>query len=118
VEVFASSHTCLPVLRSFDERRVLVNNGSAGMPNFAGTTFGLATRIARSPSDAAVYGTKAGDIHVEAIPLHYDASAWRRHFVARWPAGSDAHASYYRRIVQGPSYLLEDAAATSCSRTS
>jgi hypothetical protein len=28
-----------------------------------------------------------------------------------WPAGSDAHASYYRRIVSGPAYGFEEALA-------
>ena len=34
VDVFASSHTCLPALRRFD-RGLVINNGAAGMPNFA-----------------------------------------------------------------------------------
>ena len=104
VDVFASSHTCLPVLQAFGGRRVLVNNGAAGMPNFKGTTFGLVTRVACSPSNAALHAIPIGDIFVEAIPLHYVAAAWQRHFVAHWPEGSDAYASYYLRIVNGPHY--------------
>jgi hypothetical protein len=46
---------------------------------------------------------------VEAVPIRYDAGAWERHFTAQWPADSDAHASYYRRIVSGPEYTLERA---------
>jgi hypothetical protein len=108
-DVFASSHTCLPVLQSFGPGRALANNGAAGMPNFKGALFGLATRIALSPSEEALYRLRIGALVVEAIPLRYDTRAWERHFVARWPAGSDAHASYYRRIVNGPEYSVERA---------
>jgi hypothetical protein len=34
VEVFASSHTCLPALRTMEGAGVVINNGAAGMPNF------------------------------------------------------------------------------------
>ena len=111
VRVFASSHTCLPVLQGFDgsgadvdDTRVLVNNGAAGMPNFAGKCFGLATRISARSRAAALHGMRAGRLHVEAVPVDYDDRAWRRRFLASWPAGSDAHVSYFRRIVEGPRY--------------
>ncbi|MBI2754331.1 MAG: hypothetical protein HYX46_12625 [Betaproteobacteria bacterium] len=111
VRVFASSHTCLPVLQAFegsgprvDDIRVLANNGAAGMPNFAGQRFGLATRISARPRAGAVYGTRCGRLHVEAVPIDYDDRAWRKRFLASWPAGSDAHTSYFRRIVDGPRY--------------
>lgn len=106
VEVFASSHTCLPVLQSFSPGRVLINNGAAGLPNFKGALFGLVTRVALTASDQAIYRARVGEAFVEAIPLRYDAEAWERHFVARWPAESDAHASYHRRIVSGPDYAV------------
>ncbi len=109
VEVFASSHTCLPVLQAFPAGRVLINNGAAGMPNFSGRRFGLATRIALTESSDALYRTRVGETFVEAVPLRFDNQAWERHFLARWPAGSDAHASYYRRIVGGPDYAAEQA---------
>ncbi|MCK7500654.1 MAG: hypothetical protein MZW92_68395 [Comamonadaceae bacterium] len=53
VDGFASSHTCLPVCRSFDcgdRRRFVINNGAAGMPNFVNSRFGVVTRIALRPS--------------------------------------------------------------------
>jgi hypothetical protein len=112
--IFASSHTCLPVMARFPGERVLVNNGAAGMPNFRGTTFGLATRIslaaALTPA-RSLYAQRAGRLFVEAIALDYDAAAWQRHFLAQWPAGSDAHESYYRRIVSGPGCSVEEALA-------
>src|SRR5438034_9437628 len=40
VDVFACTHTCLPVIQEFDAPRgkaLIVNNGAAGMPNFRDT---------------------------------------------------------------------------------
>ena len=108
-DIFASSHTCLPVLQAFGARQAIVNNGAAGMPNFRGTHFGLATRISVEASRAALYGRRVGSVHVEAVPLAYDANAWERSFLAQWPAGSEAHRSYYQRITAGPAYGLEQA---------
>jgi hypothetical protein len=107
--VFASSHSCLPVLQQFDGGRTIANNGSAGMPNFRGLAAGLATRIAVEPSPRALYGARAGTLHVEAVPIDYDAAAWQRSFIRQWPEGSDAWRSYHGRIMDGPSYRLEQA---------
>ncbi|MDX1376668.1 MAG: hypothetical protein R3357_13960 [Burkholderiales bacterium] len=109
IALFASSHSCLPVLQAFAGGRAIVNNGSAGMPNFLGTRFGVATRISRAPSAAPLYGMRLGALHVEAVAIDYDADAWTQRFLAQWPAGSDAHASYFSRITSGPSYRLERA---------
>jgi len=109
VSVFASSHTCLPVLQPIDAERAIVNNGAAGMPNFAGTRFGLASRISVRPGAAPLYGARLGRLHVEAVPLRYDNRARRRRFCASWPVGTDAHESYFRRIVDGPRYDLANA---------
>ena len=102
-DVFASSHTCLPVLQCFDGGRVLVNNGAAGMPNFAGTRYGLLTRIATRAFDGPerLYGAEVAGAHVEALRVDYDHARWLERFVASWPPGSPAHASYHRRIVEG-----------------
>ncbi|MFN3566437.1 MAG: hypothetical protein ACK4V1_10705, partial [Burkholderiaceae bacterium] len=45
VDGYACSHTCAPALKAF-ERGFVINNGAAGMANFAGTTYGVLTRIA------------------------------------------------------------------------
>jgi hypothetical protein len=111
VRVFASSHTCLPVLKTFPGERALVNNGAAGMPNFRGERYGIATRISVHPHADALYGTRCGGLFVDAVALRYDTSAWEQRFVDLWPAGSDAHRSYYARIRSGPDYLLRKAAA-------
>lgn len=110
--VFASSHTCLPVLQDFDTpfgRCLLANNGAAGMPNFRGARYGLMTRISRTCAPDALYGTEIEGIRVEALPVRYDHERFERAFLANWPAGSPAHLSYHRRISAGPAYRLADA---------
>ena len=97
------------VRQAFAGAGVVVNNGAAGMPNFAGTEYGLATRISLTPHPRALYQLRFGPLCVEAIPINYDAPAWRDAFLAQWPKGSDAHASYFSRIAQGPRYRLADA---------
>lgn len=113
VRLIASSHTCLPVAARFtvnDHDCALFNNGAAGMPNFAGTGFGVITRIATSPPpDSALYGTVIDGVHVDALPLHYDRDAWLAEFAAQWPAGSDAEMSYGARIRNGPRFGLNRA---------
>ena len=112
VRVFASSHTCLPVLQPVDlpdGRRLIANNGAAGMPNFRGTRFGLVTRISVRPRRAALYGERLGAIHVQGLAVRYDHAAWLEWFDARWPAGSPASDSYRRRIMDGPAYEVQAA---------
>lgn len=120
VEVIASSHTCLPVLQRVPNGArdsVIVNNGAAGMPNFRGTSYGLVTRISvHAPSVEAIYGVSVEGTHVHAIPVRYDAAAWKRRFLEQWPSGSDAHLSYYGRICEGPAYAPGDAVRLAARR--
>ena len=112
VRVFASTHTCLPVMQAFHTPRgrcLLANNGAAGMPNFGGTRHGLLTRISMTPSRDALYSESIEGVRIEALPVPYDHDGFERDFLASWPAGSPAHASYHRRILEGPAYRLEDA---------
>ncbi len=104
VRVFASSHSCLPVMQRIGADALVANNGAAGMPNFRGKGYGLATRISHMPRAGAVYGTRLGALFVDAVAIDYDQAAWRERFVAQWPQDSDAHRSYYARIVEGPRY--------------
>jgi predicted phosphodiesterase len=110
VDVFASSHTCLPVFHALDDA-VLLNNGAAGMPNFAGAREGLLTRIATRPFEGPQrrFGIARHGLHLDAIAIDYDPAAWQRSFLAQWPPGSDAHASYAARIADGPDYHVADA---------
>ena len=113
LRVIASSHTCLPVATVIDTRggrSALVNNGAAGMPNFSATTYGLFTRIARAPAPDALYRTTLDGVTIEALPLHYDATAFLCGFDRQWPAGSPAAVSYRERIARGPAYTPAQAA--------
>jgi hypothetical protein len=114
-DVFASTHTCLALLRDAATpagRLTVINNGAAGMPNFAGTRYGLISRIATSPSPhRPVYGLARDGVHIDAIPVRYDHQQFFDRFLARWPAGSPAHLSYAQRILEGPAHKIADAAA-------
>lgn len=112
--VIASSHTCLPISAQLETPggpAALFNNGAAGMPNFAGTTFGVITRIAVTPAQGpqALYGTYLKGLHVDALAVHYDHAAWLRAFEANWPAESVASLSYRARILNGPRYGINRA---------
>jgi hypothetical protein len=92
------------------KHKCVINNGAAGMPNFAGEHSGLITRIGLAPGPhAARYGEQMGRLHVEALPVRYDHAAWEKQFIANWPAGSPAHISYYNRIDQGPAFDIGQA---------
>jgi len=116
VRLFASSHSCLPVLQAVTGsaaagplRGAIVNNGAAGMPNFSGTRYGLVTRISVTPSASPHYAARVGPLSVEAIAIDFDADAWMASFLKQWPEGSDAYRSYFSRMVHGPRYRLEQA---------
>jgi hypothetical protein len=113
IDVFASTHTCLPALRDFDlpaGRMRVVNNGAAGMPNFAGTRCGVITRIATTPSPyATLYGLQRNGVFADALAVHYEEDAFLTRFLARWPQGSAAYLSYFSRLTEGPDYDLAQA---------
>ena len=119
IDVFASSHTCLPALRRFEANgrtHAVINNGAAGMPNFDGMRHGLISRIASTPAPVslpvlheAAWPVAGRMLHVAALAVRYDHDAWRTRFLADWPPGSPAHRSYFRRIEQGPAYSPRDA---------
>jgi hypothetical protein len=119
IDVFASSHTCLPALRRFDvagRTHAVINNGAAGMPNFEGARHGVISRIASTPAPPslpvlheAAWPVAGRMLHVAALAVRYDHARWRARFLADWPSGSPAHLSYFRRIEEGPAYLPRDA---------
>ncbi|MHB1668639.1 hypothetical protein [Thiomonas sp.] len=114
VSAFCSSHTCLPVAFALDvdgHKRLIINNGAAGMPNFRDTTYGLLTRISVRPEvpHDSLYGIELGGLRFDALPIRFDHAAWQRRFLCNWPPGSDAHASYFARIVHGPDYEFAQA---------
>ncbi len=110
VDLFASTHTCLPALRRVapapgSAGGMVANNGSAGLPNFAGDPAGLCTRIGETPSPHPALGeTVVAGAHVALLPIRHDAARWQAGFLAQWPPGSAAWTSYFDRIVRGPDY--------------
>jgi hypothetical protein len=117
VDAFACTHTCLPVFQAVPAPsgrlpRWILNNGAAGMPNFRGDTAGLLTRIAVEPSARVHkrFGVElGGGVLAEAVAIDIDLPRWRAAFEALWPAGSDAHVSYFDRILRGPDYAATHA---------
>ena len=112
VDVFASSHTCLPAMRRFDYQgeRLVANNGAAGLPNFAGSRFGILTRIGMHASPhEPLYGDVLRGVHVDALAVRYDTEAWQEIFLANWPPGSPAWLSYFKRTADGPAFRPQQA---------
>jgi hypothetical protein len=109
VEVFASSHTCEPVLHQRPHQagvNVVINNGAAGMPNFSGQLCGVITRVSLTPFDNStlpgfnvIERTLIHGVEVAAISVPYDHAQWRTRFLDNWPEGSEAYISYYARIM-------------------
>lgn len=126
VNLFASSHTCLPVAdcvydglnlgsaSSTPEPRAVINNGAAGMANANARFEGVITRIAPTigagPPVEPLYEALIGDCSVAALPVQFDLKAWQEKFLDVWPEGSAARLSYLNRIRLGPDYSFSQAA--------
>ncbi|WP_151703032.1 metallophosphoesterase family protein [Nitrincola alkalilacustris] len=109
VDAFACSHTCLAVCRRLSSG-VVINNGAAGMPNFAGSQYGVITRIAAEPGPhQPLYFTEWRGLRYEALAVRYDHATWWQLFTRIWPEGSAAYLSYADRIQQGTTLLLKQA---------
>jgi len=109
VSLFASSHTCLPVVRTLARdgatNNAIINNGAAGMPNLHGTTFGLVTRISTRPTRLpSAFGMQTNGLHVDLMKVDIDHSRWLTHFERNWPSDSPGSLSYRERIVNGPRF--------------
>lgn len=111
VDAFACSHTCLPVMQAIRRPGLaspgwILNNGAAGMPNFQADPAGLLTRIAVTPPPGHVSraGVRCGPVYLDALAIDVPADAVQQRFLAQWPPGTDAHASYFSRIASGPRY--------------
>ena len=128
VDVFASSHTCLPVFHGWPATDVLrprwvLNNGATGMPNFRGDGAGLFTRVATTPlavqagqPDPRRLSVRLGAAHIDAVAVDSTSPPWRQQFLLSWPPGSDAHLSYWPRINDGPDYRPEQALVGAAQR--
>lgn len=116
VDAFASTHTCLPVFQQLRGTKAgascwIFNNGASGMPNFAGDPAGLLTRIALTPFQGPQrrFGVRQGKAFIDAVAIETDSAEAQARFLRQWPPGSDAHASYFDRIVHGPAYRIDEA---------
>jgi hypothetical protein len=115
VSVFASTHTGLPYAQDFlvaGRQRLVINNGAAGLGNFAGTTYGVVTRLSsdlQAPADS-LYGITIGGLRCDAVPVRFDLAWWRARFLAQWPPGSPGYRSYFTRITGGSMLRREQAA--------
>jgi hypothetical protein len=126
VDGFASSHTCAPALKATG-RGFVINNGAAGMANFAATVHGVITRIATRALPRALEPLRLYGLHdwivgqpciVDALRVEFDLTAWLRRFDTYWPAGSAAAVSYRQRIAAGPDFAIDHAlgrAAVACA---
>ena len=115
VDVFASTHTGLPFAQAIADgrrERLVINNGSAGLPSFADTTYGVITRLSSRPQPPAdsLSGTTIGTLCCDALPVRFDPARWKERFLAQWPPGSPGHRSYFDRITGGTHLRLEQAA--------
>lgn len=114
VDLFASTHTCLPAMRHFglDSGRTgwVANNGAAGMPNFREDLHGLCVRVGDAPSPhKALHEVTVAGAHVALLPIRYEIEHWQALFLTQWPPGSPAWLSYFDRISKGPSFRPEQA---------
>ncbi|QCD53148.1 calcineurin phosphoesterase [Campylobacter sp. RM16192] len=97
-DIIATSHTCKAAVLNFSNK-VILNNGSAGMPNFSEFVSGLVTRIASTPNEKALFRSKIGDVFAELILLKYNKKEFLRYFEELWSEDSAASISYKARIL-------------------
>ena len=114
VSVFASTHTGLPFAQVIPDgrQRLVINNGSAGLADFADTTYGVITRLSANPRPPAdsLYGTSVGRLRCDALPVRFDLARWTARFLAQWSPGSPGHRAYFGRITSGTHLRPEQAA--------
>ena len=113
VDGYACSHTCAPALKG-TARGFVINNGAAGMANFAGDPSGLLTRVSvralpRALEDVRAFGLHERGVWIDSLRIRFDLARWIGYFDAVWPAGSPAAVSYRQRIVAGPPFSVDHA---------
>jgi hypothetical protein len=117
-DIVACTHTCLPIAtvvpgagKDGKSDGILINNGSAGMPNFTdpkARQCGVITRIGSEshgppPVGTSLYhSTAVGNIRVDALAVSYGVE-WKHAFERDWREGTAAHSNYSSRIAHGPS---------------
>ena len=103
---------CGLAARLFSNTLLVVNNGTAGLPNFIGTGYGVVTRLSTDPLPPAnsLHGTTVGALRCDAVALRFDLDRWTARFLAQWPPGSPGHRSYFTRLTRGTHLRLRQAA--------
>jgi hypothetical protein len=123
VSVFACTHTGLPFAQDLADhagrRWLVINNGSAGLPSFTGTSFGVITRLSTNPQPPAgtLYGISIDGLRCDAVPLAFDVDWWMARFREQWPPDSPAYERYYTRICGGTPLRLQQAIRGAVTQT-
>ena len=116
IDVFACTHTCLAALRDFaletgpadrDQQRRRRHAEFLRHP----LRRHHAHRHLALPAPAALWASSATAFISTRWRSTTTPAAFLDRFLARWPQGSPAHQSYYRRIAAGPDYQIAQAAA-------
>lgn len=108
IDVLSTTHTCAAAALALSHG-VVINNGSAGLPEYKGKLFGLVNRVAKTPHPDAVYRAKVKGVFVEAVPVRYDQDAFITWFDSVWELDSPAAQSYRPRAIAGPDTTYDDA---------
>ena len=118
-DVFACTHTCLPVMIDYNNSsKAIVNNGSAGIPNFKGESFGVITRISEDVETVpswSLYSTIVSNcIRIDALAVRYNHKGFlNKQFLVNWPEGSPGYINYYDRIRFGTDINIRDSKRSS-----
>ena len=108
VDILSTTHTCAAAALALPHG-VVINNGSAGLPEYKDKLFGLVNRVAKTPHPDAVYRAKVKGVFVEAVPVRYDQGAFISWFDSVWELDSPAAQSYRPRAIAGPDTTYDDA---------
>lgn len=108
IDILSTTHTCAAAAVAL-ENGIVINNGSAGLPEYKGLLYGLINRIAKAPHSDAIYRAKIKGVYVEAVPVRYNQEAFIKWFDSIWESDSPAAKSYRPRAVSGPDTVFSDA---------
>lgn len=108
IDILSTTHTCAAAAIALPHG-VVINNGSAGLPEYKGKLFGLVNRVSKSPHPDAVYRSRFKDVFIEAVPVRYDQEAFVSWFDSVWAEDSPAAQSYRPRAIAGPDTRYADA---------
>lgn len=108
VDILSTTHTCAAAAVAV-EGGVVINNGSAGLPEYRDMLFGLVNRISKTKHPDALYRAQIQGVYVEAVPVRYDNAKFLSWFDSIWEDGSPAAKSYRPRAVAGPATDIPDA---------